>query len=242
MFWEQNGYAIRCEWGLQGIHHLAAVTDVFIIVDVLSFSTTVDVAVSQGAIIFPCSWKDERAARFAEMHGALLASSRREDEAGYTLSPNSLREIPAGTRLVIPSPNGATLSLGTGEVPTLCGCLRNVAAVAGTAARLGERITVIPAGERWPDGSLRPALEDWLGAGAIIAALPGSRSPEADLAALAFDQVRDRLTRVLLTCSSGVELVERGFTGDLELAAALNVSQAAPLLREEAYSAMPDAG
>jgi hypothetical protein len=36
------------------------------------------------------------------------------------------------------------------------------------AQQLGSTFNVIPAGERWPDGSLRPALLDWLGAGGIL--------------------------------------------------------------------------
>jgi 2-phosphosulfolactate phosphatase len=235
MYFDQASYDIRCEWGLQGIEALRAETDVFIIVDVLSFSTCVDVAVSQGATVFPYRWKDDSVAAYADSLGAVAASARRRFEGGYSLSPGSLVSIPPGTRLVLPSPNGATLSLATGDTPTLAGCLRNARAVAATAARLGRRISLIPAGERWEDGSLRPALEDLAGAGAIAAHLPGSRSPEAEMAVAAWGMAADNLPATLLACGSGRELVERGFAPDVALAAAHDVSSAAPRLVAGAY-------
>lgn len=132
----------------------------------LSFSTCVDVAVGQGGQVYPFHAADDGAAAFAETHGAMLASRNRR--AGFSLSPASLLALPAGARLVLPSPNGSALSLATGRVPTFAGCLRNATAVAAAAQHYGRRITVIAAGERWPDGSLRFALEDLLGAGAIV--------------------------------------------------------------------------
>ena len=150
--------------------------------------------------------------------------------------------VPAGTRLVMPSPNGATLSALVGATPTLAGCLRNARAVAAAAARLGRRVAVIPAGERWPedahgDRSLRPAVEDLIGAGAILDHLPGRRSPEVELAVAAFRAVRGRLPAFLLACSSGREHAARGTEGDVALAAQLEVSDFAPRLVDGAYVA-----
>jgi 2-phosphosulfolactate phosphatase len=127
---------------------------VVIIVDVLSFSTSVEIATSRKAVVYPYRWKNDSAQEFARSVGAELAQKRRD--AGLSLSPKSLLNIPIGTKLVLPSPNGATLTLATGNTPTLAGCLRNVQAVAEAAKKYGNRIAVIPAGERWPDGSLRP--------------------------------------------------------------------------------------
>ena len=236
MIYNQADYAVRCEWGAQGVAQLAPISDVVIIVDVLSFTTCVEIAVSRGATVYPFGFRNDSARTYAVAVGALLANHRRS-AAGYTLSPASLLTLPAGARIVLPSPNGSTLSISTGATPTLAGCLRNAQAVAAAALTFGERIAVIPAGERWRDGSLRPAWEDWAGAGAIIAHLPGRRSPEAAAALAAFTAARDDLYAALCGCASGKELIEGGFGGDVRLAAGLNVSEVAPLLTQGAYRA-----
>ena len=120
----------------------------------------------------------------------------------------------------------------------MAGCLRNARAVAVRAQALGQQIGVIAAGERWKkDGLLRPAIEDLIGAGAIIAELAGRRSPEAETAVAAFQNAESDLLDVLSRCGSGKELIGRGFAEDVRLASELNVSDAAPLLVNGAYSA-----
>jgi 2-phosphosulfolactate phosphatase len=125
--------------------------------------------------------------------------------------------------------------MATGRVPTLAGCLRNAGAVAEAVQTLGRRISLIPAGEWWPDGTLRPAIEDLLGAGAIIRHLAGTRSPEAAVAEATFLRFQDNLITGLKQCGSGKELIARGFEADVELAAALNQSASIPVLRDGAY-------
>lgn len=117
----------------------------------------------------------------------------------------------------------------------MAGCLRNRSDVAQFASALGRPIAVVAAGERWPDGSLRAAIEDLLGAGAIISRLEGSRSPEADAAVAAFER-SVALTRGLEQCASGRELANRGFMSDVRLAAELDVDRCAPVLRDGAFS------
>ncbi len=243
MTWfDQREFAVRCEWGAAGLADLLPHGDAVVIVDVLSFTTCVDIATSNGATVYPYRWRDESATTFSRSLDATLANFTRAAPTGYSLSPASLTSIPAGTRLVLPSPNGATLSLATSGLPTFAGCLRNAGAVAIAAQRSGPRISVIPAGERWHDGSLRPALEDLLGAGAIIHHLAGARSPEAALAEHAFLRFRDTLMDALRQCGSGKELIGRGFSGDVELAGALNASDGAPVLINGAYVRQHHAG
>lgn len=46
-----DGYAIRFAWGQTGVRHLAPVSDGVVLIDVLRFSTSVDVAVSRAAVV-----------------------------------------------------------------------------------------------------------------------------------------------------------------------------------------------
>jgi len=232
MTFDQADFEIRCEWGLAGVAHLAPISDVIIIVDVFSFSTCVEIAANQGAIVYP--YRGENAAAFAQSMGAELAV--KWGQAGYSLSPHSLVQLPPGLRLVLPSPNGSTLSLSTGQTPTIAGCLRNAQAVAAVAATYGRRIALIPAGERWrTDGTLRPSYEDWLGAGAIISSLSGRLSPEARAARAAFLDAQGQLETLFSECGSGKEHIEQGLAANVALAAALNVSDCVPLLVDNAY-------
>lgn len=237
MIYDQAEFDLRCEWGPQGIAQLAPISDVVVIVDVLSFSTCVEIATNNDAIIFPYAMGDESVIDYAKSVQAELASHRQSRSTnGYSLSPKSLTEIPGGTRLVLPSANGSFLTLHTGTTPTLAGCLRNCEAVARFAQSYGNKIAVIPAGERWKDdGSLRPAFEDLLGAGAILSYLSGSLSPEAEVAVATFQAFQKDLLGYLQKCSSGKELITKGFEADVEISSALNVSDCVPVFTENAY-------
>jgi len=220
--------------GQQGVARLKTRADALIIVDVLSFSSCVSIAVARGATVFPYRFRDSSLQIFAKTKRAVVADRR--GNAGFSLSPSSFVDVPAGTRVVLPSPNGSSLSLSTGETKTFAGCLRNARTVAAAAQRCGPKIAVIPAGERWhDDDSLRPSFEDLIGAGAIINYLEGRRSPEAHLAAAAFLRFEDALVDGLKTCSSGKELIERGFANDVFLSAQRDVDHVAPVLRDGAY-------
>ncbi|MDA0243988.1 MAG: 2-phosphosulfolactate phosphatase [Chloroflexi bacterium] len=237
MYFDQQEYEVSMEWGLAGVEALAPHSDVMIIVDVLSFTTCVDIAIGRGGVVYPYRGTAEALPEFAASRGALYAAPNRAQHNGFSLSPSSLVNLPRGTRLVLPSPNGSKLSLSTGNVPTLAGSLRNAKAVAHIARQFGTRIGVVAAGERWPDGSLRPALEDLLGAGAIIAHINGqrTRSPEAEVAMASFWHLQADLQGALLRCGSGKELVGRGFAEDVHLAAQHNASSTAPILSNGAY-------
>ncbi len=254
------------DWGLQGAVAVSHGADVAVIVDVLSFSTAVSVAVDRGAQVFPYRWSDPSAQDFARRHDAVLAASRphaaQAGERGHvSLSPVSIRAAAGLSRLVLPSPNGSALAadLARAGVPVVAACFRNRAAVACwlasqcTSAGTWPVIAVIAAGERWPDGSLRPAVEDLWGAGAVISALaacaarPPARhndallSPEAAAAATAYEVVGADLAPALRGCPSELELSGRGFGADVTIAAELDASIAVPLLTSGYFAAVTTA-
>lgn len=207
---------IRCEWGLPGV--ALAADAIAIVVDVLSFSTTVCVALEQGAFVQPSA--DRPPPRSTD---------------SVSLSPQSVRGLAAGTRLTLPSPNGSTLAFAARDVAAAVAtaCLRNARAVGRWAAMQERPVVVIPAGERWPDGSIRFALEDWLGAGAVIASLTGNLSAEA-LAARATFRACD-VPAAVRDSSSGRELIERGFAEDVRIATELDACDVVPLLGADGY-------
>ncbi|HYQ66737.1 2-phosphosulfolactate phosphatase [Actinophytocola sp.] len=253
---EQDGFDLRVEWGLDGVRALGPHCAVLVIVDVLVFTTTVDIVVGQGARVLPMPWKDERSVEAAEKAGAILTPSglTRVDgdhpsgvvarTGGWTLRPSSLTGLTPDTLLAIATPNGATLSAAAAATGTtvLAGSLRNASAVAGAAAEIaGHRpVGIVPAGERWrPGETLRPSLEDYLGAGAIAAAVAGRRAPSAEamLAARTYRGVADRVPELLADSVSGRELAAAGVPRDVELAGETDVSGVVPRLSAGVFSA-----
>ena len=240
--WGQQGSRVRLEWGPVGADALAPV-DVAVVVDVLSFTTTLTVAVERGIDVLPFLWRDERAAAFAVERDAVLAVQRQDarERGGVSLSPASLATAQGVRRLVLPSPNGSTIStlLADSGATVVGACLRTRTAVAAwMVPRLaaGATVALVPAGERWPDGSLRPAVEDLWGAGAVLDALgPADLSTEAEVAVAAFRSAR--LPEALRACSSGRELVAKGFGDDVDIAARLDESAVVPVLRDEVFAA-----
>jgi 2-phosphosulfolactate phosphatase len=248
--WTQAGSRVRFDWGPTGADAIGPGAALVAVVDVLSFTTALTVAVERGIRVLPYRWRDDSAARVAREHDAVLAVGRRQAGPGQlSLSPDSILRSTGIERLVLPSPNGATISARlAGAGATVVGVsLRNADAAAASVLRRlgpGETVAVVAAGERWPDGSLRPAVEDLWGAGAFLEALVRrgavDLSVEAGTALAAYRSVADDLPSALRECASGRELHAHGFPGDVEVAARAGATTAVPLLTDGWFA--PDAG
>ena len=239
----QEDYAIRFDWGPAGAASVGPPGATVVIVDVLSFTTAVGVAIERGIAVYPAHPDGDMAASLARSVRGALAVDRRNasDEHPWSLSPARLRAAPAPARLVLPSPNGSAIAAAAGG-RVVAASLRNPSAVAAWLSdEVDEQgVTVVAAGERWPDGSLRPALEDLLGAAAVLSALArrggGPESPEAAAARRVYE-ASDSIAADVRHCTSGVELISAGFGADVAVAVELDASTAVPVLLDGAFRA-----
>jgi len=239
----QHPYRCRLERGRHGTREAALRGDILVIVDTLSFSTAAATAVHHGATIYPCARGDDRHAIARHIGGeATVARQDVPAKGRFSLSPLTYLNLQPGTRIVVASPNGATCSRYARDVPQLLvGALVNARAVADILTHLLDKadrcITVIACGERWvpstEDGDLRVAIEDDLGAGAILSCLDMDKSPEARACEGAFLRLKDHLAEILRGCGSGRELREVGFAGDVDHASQLDLYDAVPVMRGE---------
>lgn len=238
----QAPFECRLQWGPEGVRLAAQEGHIVVIVDVLVFSTSTVAAVAQGAQVMAVgSIADANQA--AERWSAVkLLGRAKPTPEGWSHSPVSLTDLPAGVRLIYYSLNGSTCcAAAKGATAVFAGGLVNATAVARAAERVqretGRPITVVACGERWEDGArgLRPALEDELGAGAILHGLSGSKSAEATAAEALFLAQRERVASIVWDCASGRELRARGYEGDVEFGAQVDRLQAVPTLDQEGW-------
>jgi 2-phosphosulfolactate phosphatase len=215
-----------------------------VVVDVLSFTTAVTVSVGRGIAVYPHPWPSSGVADFAAVHEAERAVPRHEVDSDHpwSLSPADLLSAPTTERLVLPSPNGSTIAAAASSMAVVAGCLRNATAVGRWLSmngygEPGRPVAIVAGGERWPDGSLRPALEDLLGAAAIIAAIEPqvSRSPEAVASEGAWRAHISDLGDAIRSCASGRELIEKGYAADIEVAAVHDAQVTVPVLTDGAF-------
>ncbi|WNB92857.1 2-phosphosulfolactate phosphatase [Bacillus sp. NEB1478] len=240
---DQSPYDIKFDWGIRGAREAAYRKDIIIIVDVLSFSSTVTAALQYGANIYPFPPPiNNEAFQYAQEINAELVVGRAEaiKTGQHSLSPVSFSSADSGKSFVLCSLNGAACVEAAKKVPALLiGSLLNAEAAAHAAMNVRavtkRNITIIACGERWENPSdheneLRPGIEDYLGAGAILSSLTGTFSPEAQICQKTFQAVNDDLTALIKDCGSGRELIERGFSEDVSFCTRFNISSTVPLL------------
>jgi 2-phosphosulfolactate phosphatase len=214
--------------------------DVLVVVDVLSFSTAVAAGTSRGVVFFPAGSRRRAAALALEKDGVASVPRRARKPGEWSLSPVPYLQATSGLRVALRSPNGARMAVAARGAPAVVVAGLVNASAAGAAATAGAKaagcgVTVVACGERSSTPGRRRrrfAAEDFLGAGAVAAAVDLPRTGEAEVAVRAFESCRADLADVLLQTRSGAELVAAGFREDVLFAAGVDTLRSVPLLQD----------
>ncbi|QTX05523.1 2-phosphosulfolactate phosphatase [Agromyces archimandritae] len=155
----------------------------------------------------------------------------------FTATTDAVLAVEAGAS----APAGELAELaGSGDRLVLAAALRNRSAVArfilGEQERQGRRLAVaiIAARATDADGHPRFAVEDQLGAGAVVEALVAlgidHTSPEAAVACAAFEGLRNATTHLTGASAGGLELAAAGRRDEVRRAVRIDESEAVPRL------------
>ena len=241
----QSPYQCRMDWGTRGVLEASKRGDIIILVDILSFSSAVTSAVHHGVIIYPFTGIGD-INEFGEKINAdvcLLDRMKARELNLPSLSITSFNESHKDKKYVVSSINGATCVSVAGENDYIfLGCLLNSTAVAKTANQVQEEkllnITVIASGERWSSlgnepKELRPNIEDYLGAGAILELLNGTKSPEAKVCISSYQNSKKEIVELIKDSSTGREVINMGFPEDVEFSSQVGLFNEVPILTKD---------
>jgi 2-phosphosulfolactate phosphatase len=213
---------------------------VVVVLDVLFATTTMVTALANGAReVIPVL--DEAAARLrfgdfpadaCVLSGELMA----ETLPGFAHpAPLALLEHGVQGKSVIYSTTNGTVAMSqaAGAAHVYCGALLNAAALARHVARshAGETVLIVCSGS-----ANNFNLEDFVGAGAVVAQLAGMLGAAADLsdaakAALAVYRGA-KLPEALLDCRVGRMMAKRGLAREVEFASRENEYEIVPVLKD----------
>ena len=199
---------------------------VVVVFDVLRATTTMAAALEAGVnaiLIFP----DIESVRRAKPKYPAALSCGEEyclKPEGFDLgnSPGDLGAAQAGKTLLMSTTNGTKAVLAARGADTIyVGALVNARAVAEMARQSSKSLTLLCAGLK---GSL--AMEDVIGAGAVIQALDEDVELESDEARMAeqlFLASHDRLGQVLRSTAGGQNIIRSNLAKDIDFAARMDV-------------------
>jgi 2-phosphosulfolactate phosphatase len=198
----EPGFDINCCWGFKLDAKVIFSYDVCIIVDVLSFSTSLD----------------------------LLLHTKQNTE-NILASTHLIRKF-SSKKLKITSPVGLPQQLKLHKKPVLVGCMRNARAVARIARQLGNTVLVIPMGDKLSDDEFKTCSEDFIAAGAIISYMKGTRSPESNAAQDIYNSSKGDIEEMVKLSSSARQMILKGFSIEVDQACQFNKSKHVPLLEK----------
>jgi 2-phosphosulfolactate phosphatase len=195
-----------------------------VVFDVLRATTTMAAALAAGVGAIHLFDNLDAARAAAQSHrGARLLCGEAQcvAPAGFDLGNSPGQFIPShrGATMFMCTTNGTRALLAAREAAVLfTGAIVNASAVAEALRASGRDVTLLCAGT---NGEV--AMEDLIGAGAVIAALrPDEMNETARVALNAFEAARNHLPGVLGETIGGINVRQAGLSEDIDFAARLD--------------------
>lgn len=245
---------VNLDWALDGLVHALKKHDLIVIVDVLRFSSAVVTAVAHGFTIYAVG-DPQKGVALAKRAGAELAG--KSGHTKFSLSPSSFMNAPdmSGREVVLFSPNGAACSERIkNQDNAYIGCFLNALALGQTISAVARararNVTIIAAGEQrsvatgerityQPQESQRVlAIEDYLGAGAILTNVDLVKTAEAYVCEQAYRSVTPRLFELVRASFSGRYLEQNGLLDDVRHAVKVDLYAIVPAIRDGRITAL----
>jgi 2-phosphosulfolactate phosphatase len=208
---------------------------VVVVLDVLRATTTMIAALAHGVReirVFPDTQSARQAAK-AQAGAVLCGEEQCLKPSGFDLGnrPGEFNVEHAGRTVFMSTTNGTRAIIAArGAAKVLVGGLVNASAVAKQIRRLGRDVILLCAGT---NGQV--AMEDVIGAGAILEALGSEIQLETDAARLAlrvFRSARENLRDALRESAGGVNVIRAGLDGDIDYAARIDSHQVVGMVLE----------
>ena len=199
-----------------------------VVLDVLRASTTMTAALAAGVKeirVFGDVESARHAAQGSGREGLLCGEVRCLPPPGFELgnSPGAFGRVHAGRIVFMGTTNGTRAIVAAAKAKTiLIGAVVNAAAVAKVLQKIRLDVTLLCAGTNG-----RVAIEDIVGAGAVIAELQSRQaidlaSDVARMATLLFEAAKDDLPAVLRASQGGRNVIAAGLEEDVDFAARLD--------------------
>lgn len=217
-----------------------------VVFDVLRATTTLAAALAAGVSEIRVFGSLDGAARAAAAHVGpriLCGEENCLPPAGFDLgnSPGAFRrELHAGQVAYMSTTNGTRAMVAARSARTLlAGAIVNASAVARAVAATGDDVTLLCAGT---GGEV--AMEDLLGAGAVIAALDRLTPfrPDSDAALVArrlFQAAVPELRAALTETRGGRNVIAAGLVPDIDFAARLDALDVVGFVERETLTVKP---
>lgn len=208
--------------------------DICILIDVLRATSVIVTALANGATCVKPALTVRQALEHRSTSNTLICGERKSVKPrGFDLGNSPLeysRQAVEGKNIVLTTTNG-TWAVEKIKCKSLyAASFLNLSAVV-QRLQSQERVTIVCAGHRG-----RIALEDVLCAGAIVATVHSQEKTDSAFIAESVWRSTRSVHEVLSTCRHGKELIEKGFSKDVEFCSNIDLYHIVPVFKDGAFS------